>query len=32
VKYHFISDQSIEFWTQAEGDRLAGPTPTTVSR
>jgi catalase len=24
VKYHFISHQGIEFWTQAEGDRLAG--------
>ena len=27
VKYHFISDQGIEFWTQAEGDRLAGTDP-----
>ena len=27
VKYHFISDQGIEFLTQAEGDRLAGTDP-----
>jgi catalase len=27
VKYHFISDQGIEFFTQAEGDRLAGVDP-----
>jgi catalase len=27
VKYHFISDQGIEFWTQAEGDQLAGTDP-----
>jgi catalase len=27
VKYHFISHQGIEFWTQAEGDRLAGTDP-----
>jgi len=27
VKYHFISDQGIEFWTQTEGDRLAGTDP-----
>src|SRR5216683_951174 len=27
VKYHFISDQGVEFWTQAEGDRLAGTDP-----
>src|SRR3984885_4794421 len=27
VKYHFITDQGIEFWTQAEGDRLAGTDP-----
>ena len=27
MKYHFISDQGIEFWTQAEGDRLAGTDP-----
>lgn len=24
VKYHFISDQGVEYLTQAEGDRLAG--------
>jgi catalase len=24
VKYHFISDQGVEFLTQAEADRLAG--------
>src|ERR1700716_3872334 len=27
VKYHFKTDQGIEFWTQAEGDRLAGTNP-----
>ena len=27
VKYHFKTDQGIEFWTQAEGDRLAGTDP-----
>ena len=27
VKYHFITDQGIEFWTQAEGDLLAGTDP-----
>ncbi|MDX6419272.1 MAG: catalase [Trebonia sp.] len=27
VQYHFISDQGIQFWTQAEGDRLAGTDP-----
>ncbi len=27
VKYHFITDQGIEFWAQAEGDRLAGTEP-----
>ena len=27
VKYHFISHQGVEFWTQAEGDRLAGTDP-----
>ena len=27
VKYHFITDQGIEFWTQAEGDRLARADP-----
>jgi catalase len=27
VKYHFISDQGVEFLTQAEGDRLAGTDP-----
>ncbi|MGD0698400.1 MAG: catalase [Trebonia sp.] len=27
VKYHFITDQGIEFWTQAEADRLAGTDP-----
>ena len=27
VKYHFITDQGIEFWTQAEADRLAGADP-----
>jgi catalase len=27
VKYHFISQQGIEFWTQEEGDRLAGTDP-----
>ena len=31
VKYHFISDQGIEFWTQAEGDRLAGTEPRPLS-
>jgi catalase len=27
VKYHFITDQGIEFWTQADGDLLAGTDP-----
>jgi len=27
VKYHFITDQGIDFWTQGEGDRLAGTDP-----
>jgi catalase len=27
VKYHFKTDQGIEFWTQADGDRLAGTDP-----
>jgi catalase len=27
VKYHFISDQGIEFLTQAEADRIAGTDP-----
>src|SRR6201995_5966461 len=27
VKYHFISHQGVEFWTQAEGDVLAGTDP-----
>jgi len=27
VKYHFITDQGIDFWTQAEADRLAGTDP-----
>ena len=27
VKYHFITDQGIQFWTQAEGDLLAGTDP-----
>jgi catalase len=27
VKYHFKTDQGIDFWTQAEGDRLAGTDP-----
>jgi catalase len=27
VKYHFITDQGIEFWAQAEGDRVAGTEP-----
>jgi catalase len=27
VKYHFKTHQGIEFWTQAEGDRLAGTDP-----
>src|ERR1700730_571754 len=27
VKYHFKTNQRIEFWTQAEGDRLAGTDP-----
>ena len=27
VKYHFITDQGIEFWTQGEGGRLAGTDP-----
>ncbi len=32
VKYHFISDQGIEFLTQAEGDRWPAPTPTSTPR
>ena len=32
VKYHFISDQGIEFLTQAEGDRLAGTDPDLIRR
>ncbi|MUL85318.1 catalase [Mycobacterium sp. CBMA247] len=27
VKYHFISDQGVEFLTQAEADRIAGADP-----
>jgi catalase len=27
VKYHFISHQGVDFWTQEEGDRLAGTDP-----
>ena len=27
VKYHFKTDQGIQFWTQAEGDRRAGTNP-----
>ena len=28
VKYHFITDQGVEFWTDAEGAEITGRTPT----
>jgi catalase len=27
VKYHFKTDQGVDFWTQAEGEQLAGENP-----